>query len=272
MNGSIGGDDAVERVGVLEWFEPGEHARVERVVRALRDLGVRHLRTGVSWADYHTEPGREWYDWLLPRLGREFELLPCVVYTPPSLAVAPKAAAPPRRPRDYADFLDVLITRHGEHFDYLELWNEPNNIVEWDWTLDPQWLRFSEMIVDAAHWVHERGKRTVLGGMSPLDPNWLELLAERHALDDVDVIGIHGFPGTWEVEWDGWPAMVAAARRVLDEAGADAAIWITECGYSTWRADEEGQVLALAEVLAAPVDQTLVDHWKRLGGAIPHPI
>lgn len=37
----------------------------------------------------------------------------------------------------------VLITRFGDHFDYLELWNEPNNINDWDWRLDPEWQIFS---------------------------------------------------------------------------------------------------------------------------------
>jgi hypothetical protein len=43
-------------LGILEWFRPGEHARVEAAVADLERLGVRHLRTGVSWADYH-RPG-----------------------------------------------------------------------------------------------------------------------------------------------------------------------------------------------------------------------
>src|SRR5215210_5889330 len=73
------GENGFERpeLGVLEWFDVGERARVERVVQELRDLGVRHLRTGVSWADWHASGGEAWYDWLLPRLADKFELLPC---------------------------------------------------------------------------------------------------------------------------------------------------------------------------------------------------
>jgi CDP-paratose 2-epimerase len=242
-------------VGLVEWFEIGEEERVERVLAQLRRLGVDHLRTGISWADWYTESGEEWYDWLLPRLASAVELLPCVVYTPPSIAVAPKSGSPPRRPRDYADFLDLLITRHGRAFDHVELWNEPNNISEWDWRLDLEWHAFSEMIGAAAYWVRQRGKRTVLGGMSPLDPNWLKLMTERGLLGQVDVVGIHGFPGTWEVAWEGWAADVAKVRRVLGERGIDAEIWITEAGYSTWRNDEFGQVRELVSALEAPVER-----------------
>ena len=74
-------------LGVLEWFEVGERTRVERVSAALRACGVTHLRTGVSWADWHRPKGEAWYEWLLPRLARDFELLPCLHHT--------SAASPP---------------------------------------------------------------------------------------------------------------------------------------------------------------------------------
>jgi CDP-paratose 2-epimerase len=242
-------------VGLVEWFEIGEEARVERVLSQLRGLNVRHLRTGVSWADWYSDGGREWYEWLLPRLAEEVELLPCVVYTPPSIGIAAKTSAPPRRPRDYADFLDLLITEHGDCFTHVELWNEPNNIAEWDWRLDLNWEAFTEMIAAAAFWVRQRGKRSVLGGMSPLDPNWLDLLAGRGALRDVDVVGIHGFPGTWEVHWEGWADVVRKVEEVLEQHALHPAIWITEAGYSTWRSDEFGQVRELCAALEAPVER-----------------
>ena len=75
-------------LGILEWFRPGERERVERAVADLRRLGVRHLRTGISWADYHRPGVHAWYDWLLPTLARHFELLPCVLCVPPSLSAS----------------------------------------------------------------------------------------------------------------------------------------------------------------------------------------
>jgi CDP-paratose 2-epimerase len=242
-------------LGVVEWFEPGEHERVERVAAGLVELGVQHLRTGVSWAGWHAEGGAEWYRWLLERLSRDFELLPCVVYTPPSLGVVAKSSSPPRRPRDYADFIDQLITEHGRHFEHIELWNEPNNIAEWDWRLDLNWEIFGEMISAAAHWARRRGRRTVLGGMSPLDPNWLSLLAARGVLDDIDVIGIHGFPGTWEVFWPGWTASTDAVHEVCERHGIECAIWITEAGFSTWQHDTYAQMRELVTALDAPVER-----------------
>ena len=40
-------------LGVLEWFDVGERDRVGRVADQLAALGVRHLRTGISWAEWH---------------------------------------------------------------------------------------------------------------------------------------------------------------------------------------------------------------------------
>src|SRR5829696_8240394 len=131
-------------IGMLEWFRRGEHDRVDRVLEDLRVLGVNELRTGISWADYHTPEGEAWYAWLFPQLARHVSVLPCFVYTPPSYGVSPKTSAPPREPRAYADFLDGVVNRFGKHFEYVELWNEPNNLREWDVTLDPYWYIFSE--------------------------------------------------------------------------------------------------------------------------------
>jgi len=239
-------------LGAVEWFERGERARVERVVWQLRALGIDHLRTGVSWAEWHAPGGAEWYAWLLPRLARDFQVLPCAHYTPPSIAVVPSHTAPPRRLRDYADFLDALVTDHGTCFEEIELWNEPNNLNDWDWRLDPQWLKFAEMIGDAAHWMKRRGKTTVLGGMSPTDPNWLRHLASLGVLEWIDVVGVHAFPGSWTTAWDGWETELDSVHQALADAVADCDVWVTEAGFSTWRNDEFAQLRAFVDALAAP--------------------
>src|SRR5215213_5873235 len=203
-------------IGMLEWFRPGEHDRVDRVIEDLRTLGVTELRTGISWADWHTPEGEAWYAWLFPQLARQVRVLPCFLYTPPSWGVAPKTSSPPSDPRSYADFLDQMITRFGKHFDWVELWNEPNNLREWDVTLDPYWFKFSEMVGAAAYWTKQRGKKTVLGGMAPIDPNWLRLMGERGLLAHIDAVGVHAFPGTYESQqWEGWKPAVERVRDVL---------------------------------------------------------
>jgi CDP-paratose 2-epimerase len=245
-------------LGILEWFRPGEHERVEKAIADLKLIGVHYLRTGISWADYHRAGVHAWYDWLLPTLARHFEVLPCVLYVPPSLSRSKTTAGPPQNAKTYADFLDVLVTQHGRHFDTIELWNEPNNLADWDWRLDSHWDVFGLMIIQAAHWMRRKGKRTVLGGMCPLDLNWLRLMAQRGALADIDVVGLHGFPGTWEsahTSWRPWSEQVREVRSLLAEHGLEPAIWITETGYSTWRFDALNQIDCLLETLSVPVER-----------------
>lgn len=242
-------------IGILEWFRPGEYDRVEQVITDLKTIGVEELRTGFSWADWYTPEGQEWYTWLLPRLAREVNVLPCFHYMPPSLGIVPKTSAPPKNPKDYADFIDVAITQFGKHFEWIELWNEPNNLNDWDWRLDPEWWIFCEMVGCAAYWAQHRGKKTVLAGMSPVDPNLLSIMCDRGVLAYIDAVGIHGFPGTWEFDWQEWPLKVAKVRGVLERYGLEPEIWITETGFSTWKHDEHGQLQAFLQAIAAPVER-----------------
>ena len=242
-------------LGILEWLRPGEEERVKRLLLDLKTIGITQLRTGISWADWHTEGGEKWYAWLLPTLARELNLLPCFHYTPPGLGITPSQCSPPRDPKQYADFLDVFITRFGEFFEWVELWNKPRSPLEWDTTLDPHWLIFCQMVGGAAHWAQQRGKKTVLGASGPLDAQWVRLMCERGVMKYIDAVGIHGFPGTFEFWWDGWNAKIARVRKVLLEHRSKAEIWITETGYSTWRHDERGQIAAFVDVMRAPAER-----------------
>jgi CDP-paratose 2-epimerase len=257
-------------IGLVEWFRPGEYEQVERALADCRVLGVKALRTAVSWADWHTRAGQDWYTWLLPYLAAEVNLLPCFLYTPPSLGIEPKTAAPPRDPQAYADFLDQMMTLFGAYFEWVELWNEPNNLLDWDWRLDPSWRIFSEMIGRAAYWAQHSGKKTVLAGACPTDPSWLALMCERGVMQYIDAVGVHGFPGTWEFDWIDWPATLGNVREVLDRYGVNSQIWITETGYSTWRHDERGQVQALLDAIAAPVDRIYWYSAYDLHPDLPH--
>src|SRR5829696_7269187 len=242
-------------IGMLEWFRIGEHDRVDRVLDDLQALGVTELRTGISWADCWTPEGEAWYAWLFPQLARRVNLLPCFVDTPPGWGVAPKTSAPPGNLKVYADFLDTVITRYGKYFEWVELWNEPNDPRKWDQELDPYWLKFSEMIGNAAHWARHRGKKTVLGGMRPIDPNWLRMMGERGILEQIDAVGVHAFPGTSESQWEGWEPAVQRVREVLQQFNPAAKVWVTETGYSTWRHDERRQLTAFVDALNAPVER-----------------
>jgi CDP-paratose 2-epimerase len=196
------GQPLAERFGVCQWFHYEDYVSVDRAIELLAELGLRHLRTGISWADFCRPGGEAWSDWMMSRLhAAGLELLVSVWHTPPSIAEGGSCSSPPRRLQDYADFIDRLITRYGDSLGTLELWNEPNNRVKWNFTVfDPSWEKFGRMIGMAAYWAKQRGCRTALGGMMPVDPHWLRLLESYGVLPHLDVIAIHGFPGLWEGE------------------------------------------------------------------------
>jgi CDP-paratose 2-epimerase len=251
--------------GFVEWFRPGEQLRVQAAMDGMSEAGAVYLRTHLSWAEYHAPGGEAWYDWLLPILGERFDLLPCIHYTPPSLSRTGRSSGAPRRLKDYADFVDHVLTRYGRHFQYVELWNEPNNLLDWDWRADPDWRLFSEMIGNATYWVERRGWKAVLGGLSPFDPHWLELMGRNGVLSTVSAVGFHGFPGTWDSEagsWMGYDHHLAELRAVLDRHQPEAEVWVTEAGYSTWRHDEAEQVERFREALTAPAQRLYWYCWQ----------
>jgi CDP-paratose 2-epimerase len=258
---------SADAFGFVEWFRPGEHDRAEQALAGIRAAGATMLRTHLSWAEYHTEGGETWYDWLLPRLGREIDLLPCVHYTPPSLSRTGRASGPPHDLKSYADFIDHVLTRHGRHFTHVELWNEPNNLLDWDWRVDNEHRLFCEMVGGAAHWIRRRGWKAVLGGPCPFDARWLDLMGQRGLLAEMAAVGLHGFPGTWDSEagsWPGWAALLDQTRAVLARYNPAAEIWLTETGYSTWRGDEAEQVRRFAGALDAGADRTYWYGWRDL--------
>ncbi|MDQ3777695.1 MAG: hypothetical protein M3310_02335 [Actinomycetota bacterium] len=230
------------KLGLVQWFPYGDTERIRRVRRTLRRLGVTHLRTQLSWADWCRPDGPEWIARLLDELA-EFELLPVLHSTPPSFGEKPFTSSVPRRLDGYAYFVKVMCAEHGDRFRYVQLWNEPTTWCDWDRNADPWWKRFSEMIRLAAAEAKAAGKQVVLSGISPPDgpllglgdperPHFLEIMEAEGALGDVDVIAFHGFPGTphWSEGWAGWDREIEGIRRWAAARGKRT--WITETGSS----------------------------------------
>jgi beta-xylosidase len=141
------------------------------------------------------------------------------------------------------------------------LWNEPNNLSHWDFHVDPDWKIFAATTIAAARAIRQVNPtvQLVLGGISPIDPNFMRLMQSQGVLDHVDVVAVHGFPLDWN-HWklDEWPAKLDEIRGVTDKP-----IWVSEAGASSFGADEV-QVFGLqrtAELLRGQVDRV---HWYSL--------
>jgi CDP-paratose 2-epimerase len=229
-------------LGLVQWFPYGDVRRVRRVVRTLSQLGVRRLRTMLSWADWCRSDGPAWIAVLLDELDG-LEILPVLHATPPSFGEKPYTSSVPRDLGAYAYFVRWACEQHGGRFTHVQLWNEPTTWCEWDRDADRWWSRFAEMIGFAAAEAAAAGKGVVLGGISPPDgtllggsdpdrPHFLEIMEGDGALEHVDVVAFHGFPGTphWSEGWRGWDDEIAGITAWARARGL--ATWITETGCS----------------------------------------
>src|SRR3546814_343241 len=116
------------------------------------------------------------------------------------------------------------------------IWNEPNNKSHWDLEIDPEFEAFAEMAKITAQAIAAENPRVlrVLGGMSPIDPDFVRNMQWRGVLDCIDVVAVHGFPLDWN-HWsiDEWPEKLKEI-----EAVADLPVWVSEVGASSFGAEE----------------------------------
>jgi beta-xylosidase len=141
------------------------------------------------------------------------------------------------------------------------LWNEPNNLSHWDFELDPEWQTFSDMTRLAADAVRaSNGSMTcVLGGISPIDPLFIERMQRQGVLEKVDAVAVHGFPLDWN-HWqiDQWPQKLDEIRNIVDLP-----LWVSEVGVSTFGA-EEVQLFGLERTAQLILHESPRVHWYSL--------
>ena len=142
------------------------------------------------------------------------------------------------------------------------IWNEPNNLSHWDFKSDPDWRLFADMVVRASAAIREVNPELpiVLGGISPIDTNFIQLMKSQGVLDAVDVVAVHGFPLDWN-HWqvNEWPAKLDEIRAI---AGSKR-IWVSEVGASSFGA-EEVQAFGVERMAELLIEQAERVHWYSL--------
>ena len=143
----------------------------------------------------------------------------------------------------------------------IKLWNEPNNLSHWDFHMDPDWREFAHMTALAAQAIRTRCPQLtlVLGGISPIDPHFMRLLASYGLFAHLDAVAVHGFPLDWN-HWkiDEWPDQIT---RI--EAVTHLPVWVTEVGVSTFGADEV-QVFGIKRTTELLRDRLKHVYWYSL--------
>jgi beta-xylosidase len=97
-------------LGICQWFHFEDH-RLDDAVRWMKDVGVRHLRTGLSWADSLRPNAQSWFDRQMKAL-EPFDVTLTFCFTPESSGLAPHHTSPPKAIEEFASFCAEQVRRY----------------------------------------------------------------------------------------------------------------------------------------------------------------
>jgi beta-xylosidase len=103
--------DFTPQMGICQWLHFEDH-RLDDTVRWLRKLGVKKLRTGVSWADYHRPNALEWFDKQMKAL-EEFDVTLTYCFTPGSRGIRDHYTSPPQVVGEFGEFCAEMTKRYA---------------------------------------------------------------------------------------------------------------------------------------------------------------
>jgi beta-xylosidase len=99
-------------LGLCQWFHFEDH-RLDDAVRWMRRLGVRYLRTGLSWADSFRPDALAWFDRQMDALA-EFDVTVTFCFTPEHRGIAPHHTSAPLIPQEFAEFCASMLDRYAQ--------------------------------------------------------------------------------------------------------------------------------------------------------------
>lgn len=230
-------DASTPEIGYLVWTKKhhGEKGVGEHIA-ALRARGIRHLRTGLSWAEWVTPDGRSWITWYMREYAKHFDVLPCLTFTPPHLGMAlpgkqPGVNSPPKDVSLYGEFACDVVSALGDCFEIAEIGNEWNLETDWLPELDPVYGIFTSMAYIGGKKLRACGKRSVLGGMSKVNAQTLGHLKQfvvRGLPEVIDFVGFHNLRGTWSDAVPS-PPLKEQSGYLKEIWGGEP--WLTEYGF-----------------------------------------
>jgi len=104
--------DYAPALGICQWFHFEDH-RLDDAVEWFRRLGVRYLRTGLSWSDSERPNYEAWFDRMMKAL-EPFDVTVTFCFTPESKGINPHHTSAPRNIEEYADFCARMVRRYAK--------------------------------------------------------------------------------------------------------------------------------------------------------------
>ena len=103
--------DYAQSLGLCQWFHFDDH-RLDDAVRRMKEMGVRHVRTGLSWADSFRPNALAWFDRMVAALDT-FEVTVTFCFTPEHRGLAAHHTSPPQRIEEFAEFCASMVRRYA---------------------------------------------------------------------------------------------------------------------------------------------------------------
>ena len=102
--------DYTPELGICQWFHFDDH-RLEDAAQWLKRLGVRYLRTGLSWADSFRPNAEAWFDRQMRAL-EDFDVTVTFCFTPEHRGLQPHHTSPPLVEEEFAEFCCRMLQRY----------------------------------------------------------------------------------------------------------------------------------------------------------------
>jgi beta-xylosidase len=103
--------EATPEFGLCQWFH-FEDPRLDHAVKVMRDLGVKYLRTGLSWSDSYRPNAEAWFDRQMRAL-EDFEVTLTFCFTPEHRGKRPHHTSPPQQIEEFAEFCARMTRRYA---------------------------------------------------------------------------------------------------------------------------------------------------------------
>jgi beta-xylosidase len=98
-------------LGIVQWFHYQDH-RLDDAAAWMKRLGVRSVRTGLSWADSFRPDALDWFDRQMEALA-DFDVTVTFCFTPEHRGLMPHHSSPPQQPEEFAEFCASMIRRYA---------------------------------------------------------------------------------------------------------------------------------------------------------------
>jgi beta-xylosidase len=77
----------------------------------MKELGVRYVRTGLSWADSFRPNAQQWFDRMMEAL-ESFDVSLTLCFTPAHLGLEDHHTSPPKDNQQFAEFAAWAVSRY----------------------------------------------------------------------------------------------------------------------------------------------------------------